>query len=53
MKFKNIFQRMLCKHDYKLVKKVDQFWSETDKMPMYTENIYMCEECGKIKRIKL
>lgn len=43
---------LFCKHKYKILKVVRIFYISEDK-PRYLKLILQCENCGKIKIIKI
>ena len=48
---KELIEKWACKHDWKELYKVNEYWSSNSKLPCETKIILVCKKCGKIKRI--
>ena len=52
-KIKNLFNKLLCLHSWKLEQKHNVYAYEDDKFPTYEKRLYICEKCGKFKKVEL
>jgi rubrerythrin len=49
----NYLRSCFCKHEFKLLKEIECYHSEKDKLPAYRRQTYMCPKCGYVKKIRL
>lgn len=47
-----MFKKLFCNHNYQLIDQVEHYVFESDKMPYKHTKIYMCNKCGKVRKIK-
>lgn len=47
-----IVDKLFCLHDYRLIANIDVY-NRHDELPVKTKHTYMCEKCGKTKRVIL
>ena len=43
--------KLFCKHKFKLIHDIDVY--DGGKRPIYKKLVFMCEHCGKIKKVKV
>ena len=48
-----IFDKLLCCHDYEVVRDIRVFENETDTRSIYRKILLVCKKCGKIKKMKM
>lgn len=48
----NLLSKLLCSHQWKELRIFDYYEYEDDKLPHKREILYLCEKCGKLKKMK-
>lgn len=48
----NYFRSLFCKHDYELIEKVRWFDAGHYDIPAGYTNVYMCQCCGHVKKVR-
>lgn len=47
-----MIKQLFCNHNYQLIDQVKHYAFESDKLPYKLAKIYMCNKCGKVKKIE-
>lgn len=50
---KDLFAKILCHHDWRVHKEVLVYENEAAKRPYKITQIFICNKCGKIKKIDI
>lgn len=51
--FKKIIEKWLCKHKWQVHREIEAYDGEHSKTPHTIRQTLICQECGKITKIKL
>lgn len=49
----NYLNECFCKHEYCLIKEIENYMYSFHTMPSGYTNVYMCNKCGSVKKVKM